>query len=386
MRRTLRLGWSAGFLAAVVLLGVGVHFLHAFQLTRNARVLLDQGDQAKKQADEAKKAGDSAKAAEAFGKAADYYGRYLGFHPDDAGALAKLGLVLEEQAKSPRQVVRAFLVLEKAVRADPGRDDVRRRLADLAVKMGRTLDAREHVTYLLNHSSPDDPELEYLLGRCEEADAHFPEAKAAYEKAIKHGPQRVETYVRLASLLRRRAGLLVQDGDGKTHPDADGVTRYANPEDVMKDMVAASPHSSEALLARSRYLREAGLFADAVKDVDAAREMAPEEVKVLLASADLELEKGDLSGARQGLARGLKVHPKEVRLLLEMAAVDLRGEPVGRGRSAPRRPRSERRAARRRRGRVEPREPVRRRRQTGRGAGPAGEAADRGAQPGGRLS
>ncbi len=298
MRRTLRLGRSAVLLVVLALTAVGVHFLHAYQVARNAGVLLDQADQARQEADAAKKAGNAAKAADSLAKAADYLGRYLGFHPDDAGAVAKLGLVLEEQARSPLQKQRAFLVLDKAVRLDPTRADVRRRLADLAVAIGRTLDAREHLNYLLNGPAPDDPELEYLLGRSEEADAHFLEAKAAYEKAIHHGPRRVATYVRLASLLRRRGDQLATDpGDGKSHKDADGVTRYANPQDVMEDMVKASdPPSAEALLARSGYLREIGLFADAARDMDAARAMAPEEVEVLLASAELEQEKGDLEG------------------------------------------------------------------------------------------
>ena len=198
--------------------------------------------------------------------------------------------------------------------------------------IGRTLDAREHLNYLLNGPAPDDPELEYLLGRSEEADAHFPEAKAAYEKAIHHGPRRVATYVRLASLLRRRGDQFATDpGDGKSHKDADGVTRYANPQDVMEDMVKASdPPSAEALLARSGYLREVGLFADAARDVDAARAMAPEEVEVLLASAELEQEKGDLEGARRDLEKGLKLHPEEVRFHLELAGLELRGGPTGR--------------------------------------------------------
>ncbi len=205
MRRTLRLGRLAVLLVAVALLAVGLHFLHGFQVARNAGVLLARADEARTHAEEAKKAGDAPANAASLAQAADYLKRYLGFHPDDPDAVAKLGLVLEEQANTPLLKQRAFLVLEKAVRLEPGRDDVRRRLAELAVSIGRTLDAREHLTRLLNGPSPHDPGLEYLLGRCEEADAHFPQARADYEKAIKDGPQRVETYVRLASLLRRAA-------------------------------------------------------------------------------------------------------------------------------------------------------------------------------------
>jgi tetratricopeptide (TPR) repeat protein len=323
MRRTLRLGRAAVVLVAFVILAVCVHFLHAFQLTRNASVLLNQGEQAQKQADEAKNAGDHDKAAEALGKAADYLGRYLGFHPDDADALARYGLLLNELAKSPLQKGRAFFVLEKAVRTDPARDDVRRKLVDLAVSIGRTLDARDHLKTLLE-ASPDDPELEYQMGRCEEADGHFADAKTDYEDSIHDGPRRVDAYVRLASLLRRRGDNLVAK-DGKK-----GVNRYSDPKEVMEDMVAAAgPQSAEARLARSHYLREAGLYADAVKDVEAAWKLAPEDVEVLLADGDVKMEKGDFKGARTDLEAGKTAHPGEVRLLLSLAALGLReGNPT----------------------------------------------------------
>ena len=233
MHRILRLGRVAVVLVALAVFVVGVHFLHGFQLTRNAGALLNQAGEAQKQADEAKKAGDSTKAAEQFGKAAGYYGRYLGFHPDDADALAKYGFVLNELAgKSSRAKNRVFLVEEKAVRLDPSRDDVRRQLADLEVDMGRTLDARVNLEYLLENSSPNDAELEVLLGRCEEADGHFQKAADDYELARTHDPRRVEAYVHLASVLRRRL-----DRAG----DADGL---------MDEMVKRNPNSGPALLAR----------------------------------------------------------------------------------------------------------------------------------------
>jgi cellulose synthase operon protein C len=323
MRRALRLGRTAVVLVAFGILVIGVHFLHAFQVTRNASVLKDQAQQAQQQADEAKKAGDSDKATEALGKAAGYYGRYLGFHPDDADALGRYGLLLNELAKSPLQKQRAFLVLEKAVRLDPTRDDVRRKLVDLAVSVGRTLDAREHLKTLLD-SSPDDPELEYQMGRCEEADGHFADAKTDYENSIHDGPRRVDSYVSLASLLRRRGDNLVAK-DGKK-----GVKRYSDPKEVMDDMVAAAgPQSAEARLARSRYLREVGLFPDAVKDVETAWKLAPEDVEVLLADADVKMDKKDFKGARTDLEAGKAAHPGEVRLLLSLAALGLReGNPA----------------------------------------------------------
>ena len=146
-----------------------------------------------------------------------------------------------------------------------------------------------------------------------------------YENSIHDGPRRVETYVRLASLLRRRGDDLVVK-DGKP-----GVKRYSDPKVVMEDMVAAAgPQSAEARLARSRYLREVGLFADAVKDVEAAWKLVPEDVEVLLADADVKMEKGDFKGARtRTWKRARRAHPGEVRLFFALAALGLReGNPA----------------------------------------------------------
>ena len=280
MHRKLRFGRAAVVLVVVAVFGVGVYSLHAFQVWRTASSLLDQ-------ATAAEKVGD-------LDKSADYLGRYLGLHPDDDDALAKFGLVLGKLAKTPRQKGRAYLVLSQAILRSPTRDDLRRRLATLSVEIGRTTDAREQLDYLLKHGSPDDPELEDLLGRCEEADGHFQEAAAAYEKAVAHGPQQVETYVRWASVLRRRLA---------SPKDADGV---------MDRMVEKNPQSFQARLARGRYLREIGLLEAGAKDIAFARDqLAPGETDVLLASADVVQENGDVEAARRDLEEGLKLHPDE---------------------------------------------------------------------------
>ena len=323
----LRLGRLAVLLVALALLAVGVHFLHAFQVARNAGVLLDQADQARQEADAAKKAGNAAKAADSLAKAADYLGRYLGFHPDDADAVAKLGLVLEEQARSPLQKQRTFLVLDKAVRLDPA--PRRRPPAVGGPGGGHRPDARRPGTFELSLERPRPrrpgigiPSRPQRGGR-----RAFPGGESGLRKGHPPRPSScgdLRPSGVAAAPARRPAR---QDpGDGKSHKDADGVTHYANPQDVMEDMVKAfRPPSAEALLARSRYLREIGLFADAARDMDAARAMAPEEVEVLLASAELEQEKGDLEGARRDLEQGLKLHPEEVRFHLELAGLELRG-------------------------------------------------------------
>jgi tetratricopeptide (TPR) repeat protein len=306
MRRTLRLGRSAVVLVAVIIVASGVHFLHAFQVKRNAGLLLETAEQAKASGD--------------LPKAAEYYGRYLGFRPDDDGALGEYGLILDRLAKTPRQQFRAFLVLDQAVGRDPDREELRRRAAALAMALGRTKDAKEHLNYLLNRLHKDDAELEDQLGRCLESDARnsgeFQEACDAYEKAAAHDPGRVEAYVRGAFVMRHRLD----------KPDkADGF---------MAQLVEKNAGSFEAHLARSRYLRENGRIADAAKELAAARAKGPDEPEVLLAAADLDSAAGRFDDARRALEEGFRSHPDDARFRLGMASLELRARPPRRAEAA----------------------------------------------------
>src|SRR5436305_6005263 len=100
MRKSLNIKYLGYWLAAILVLGVGVHFLHGFQVKRNAGAL-------KEQAEKAEEAGD-------LRHAADYFRQYLGFVPGDTDALARRGLLLanEKLATSARACLEAYLVLD----------------------------------------------------------------------------------------------------------------------------------------------------------------------------------------------------------------------------------------------------------------------------------
>src|SRR6185369_15047992 len=94
-------------------------------------------------------------------------------------------------------------VYSRAVRVQPGRKEVRRKLVELAMELERFGDARPHLAHLLE-SAPEDAWLELSLARCLEADREYSDAVELYENARKHDPARLESSVRLASLLRRQ--------------------------------------------------------------------------------------------------------------------------------------------------------------------------------------
>src|SRR5439155_15594481 len=107
-----------GLLAAAILIGAGVPFLHRFQSRRGTARLLKRVELA-----EAQGRPDRALA---------FLDRYLNVKPGDTTALARYGLILERSAATPESRVKALLVVELVLRRDPGRADVRRRLDHLA--------------------------------------------------------------------------------------------------------------------------------------------------------------------------------------------------------------------------------------------------------------
>src|SRR5262249_59885142 len=104
---------------------------------------------------------------------------------------------------------------------------------------GRHSDARDHLLVLLE-AAPDDAELEGLLGRCEEAGAHFARAAEWYERAARHAPARLEHHAGLARLYRHRL-------DQPDRADA-----------ALKRMVEANDRDFRARLLRARYWIELG--------------------------------------------------------------------------------------------------------------------------------
>ena len=292
MTRQVNLKFVAALLVTLTVLGVGTHFLHAFQVKRNAGVLLRRAEEAEEKKD--------------FATALDFFGRYLGFRPDDTEALARYALLLEQESFSPASRLRAFLLLEEVLRRAPERDDVRRRVIKLAMSIERFADAKEELALLLK-SFPEDPELEELFGRCEEGSSRFDKAAEWYDKVICHDPHRADAYARLTNIYRSQ------------------LDKPAKADEVMERLVKANPESVRARLARGDYLRKLGLLAEANQEISYARKkLAPDEADVLLASSDLAQAAGKADEARGYLETGLTQHPDDPRFHLGLADLELR--------------------------------------------------------------
>src|SRR5262249_40373807 len=113
---------------SVAALVASVHFLHAYQMRRNARLVFEQ-------AKEAEQTGQTEEEEE-------YLQWYLRLEPADAGARGRLGLLLRRTAQTPADRTKAFYVLEDALRRDPQREDLRREALKLALELRLFTSAR----------------------------------------------------------------------------------------------------------------------------------------------------------------------------------------------------------------------------------------------------
>jgi tetratricopeptide (TPR) repeat protein len=291
MKREFNVPFFAMLIGGLAFLAVGVHFLHGYQVKRNAKLLLDQAHQAEEK--------------DQLNQASELLGTYLAYVPDDQETLVEYGFLLEKMSTgNPGLRVRAFLVLEKALRLDPDKLEVRRKAARVAMDLGRFTDALEHLKFL-----PDGPEVKQLTGQCQESESEFEFARTSYQDALRQDPKQIQSYLSLAVLLHRRLNL------------------PSEAEKVMDDLVANNAYSFRAFLARADYFKEIKEPKPAGLAIDNAQKLAPDESDVILAAAELKLASPhsanvELKETRALLQHGLQLYPQNVRMYLLMAQLE----------------------------------------------------------------
>ncbi len=301
--RVINFGFLAGLCVLSVVLVGTVHVVHGWQIKRHAGGLMELGRQAQ--------GGGDLKAAR------DYFARYVGLMPGDVGALADYGLLLDETHAGPRQARQVFMVYEDVLRADPTREEIRRRQIEIAMEAGRVPDALAHVR-VLRQSYPTDGKLDYQAGRCFEELAEHDAAVKAYEAALEHSPDLLDTYARLAWLSQTK------------------LERPERARKLLDDMVARFRASPTAWLTRGRFQAEFGSRDAALADLEQASKLAPDSVDVLLASARLAYDRASaartdgrdalaqriVAESRQQLQRGVEQHPEQLELRLQCVMLE----------------------------------------------------------------
>lgn len=360
MKRRLNLRFALALVAVGVVAAGIVHLAHGMQLRRSAGIL-------RQQAEERLAAGRP-------GDAIGYLQRYVQLAPQDTDGLAKLGMTQAEVGA----VGAAFMTLDQVLRREPQRRAERRKLVEVAMRIGRWSDAVDHLqNHLLdpspegssNHQPPSlsrresaddgaerttsessagedvptedvaqagtagdhpggmvpDPaaggavaeaaELNDLLGQCRFAQQQFELARTAFQSAIDLAPAAAETHLRLATLLR------------------DSLELPADADAVMDRLVAGNQQSSAAYLARARYRLAAvsaavddeatRLETAADEDVQRALELAPDDPETLLLAAASARRNDRPDEARVLLERGIALVAKEPRWYQELAQLEV---------------------------------------------------------------
>ena len=162
-----------------------------------------------------------------YARAAELYREHLTVKPSDVEVKLKYADVLAKSDWAARQPELALEIYEDLVGQFPGREDVRRRAAEvaaeLATRSGGSLfeRARGHLAILLK-TAPNDGHLEFLMGRCYEEDKEYDLAAKSYGSAIEHdAPERIEAARRRAMLLDKPGA----DGRGRSGHQCNGRVR-----------------------------------------------------------------------------------------------------------------------------------------------------------------
>jgi tetratricopeptide (TPR) repeat protein len=249
--------------------------------------------------------------------ALSYLNRYLELNPGDTDALDLKAKVLSLGVKDAYQVLEAIQVHNQVLARDPegpGRQDTRRRLVELTLKVGGRSQTAVALAHDLIERGADNAGAHRLLALGlehlgEEGDAKaLAEACKEYETARRKEPDDVAGAERLALLYRDKLN------------DPRKALR------VLDDLVAASRNAPERLaqahLVRSRLFAGLGRREQAAAEIALALKADPSSFAVRLAAAEDATESGDTTAARRYLdgippeARGLGV--KLVESLIEL--------------------------------------------------------------------
>ena len=252
--------------------------------------------------------------------ALSYLNRYLELNPDDVDALDMKAKLLAESAQTEYQAIEAIKVHDRVLAHDPDnpkRQETRRRVAELCLRVSRRASAAELLARDLIRRGDDSAEAHRLLARAleqlalEGAPKALDEARKEFEIAEKKKPGDVEGGQRLAALYR------------------DKLNDPRKAIQVLDRLVEQNKNAPESLaaahLVRSRFFLNEKKRERAAVEVELALAADPKSLEVRLAAAETALARGDTATARIHLDA---IAPKqregqEMRIKLIEGLIDL---------------------------------------------------------------
>ena len=309
----------------LVLGGAGIHGLHAVMVDRNAGGILERADRAEEQGD--------------LAEASRLLSQYLRFRPNDLDALQRHALMVHHPDNPQATARRVSRSIEKILREDPSRSELRKPLSEAAMSLGRFSDAEFHLDELLK-DQPDDAgliRLKALAHAAQSGNTKRREAAELFIAAIALAPKSVDAYAELAALLHADAEALpywdpvakrfLPEGRTAAEKENTASARASGGEDstaVAVDRWAAGADAELlALFPPVQGRANAGDAAQAVLDLMLAK--AQPTWKAHEARAQYRQATGDVSGAADDIRHALQ-SPEAVTdadFLLLAAGVEL---------------------------------------------------------------
>ncbi len=288
-------------LGIIILGGAGLYFFHKFQVRQHSDVLLVRAQSAFKQQD--------------WPTAASLYQNYLNFQPRNVEAVAEYADTLEEVTKTkPSGIFDVIKTYEKLLALEANRTEQRRKLIRHYVAISSFPAARGHLSTLLSspETAGDDAELFELAAICDERERKFSDAIESWRKAIATGKATPEAYLHLAFILRN---------------DIASPTSEQDADAVVNDLIRAKPNDVQARLLRAKYRAQTGKTKLARDDIEYAYRNIPtgsQNVEVVLTLVALANADKDYTTAREALSKALIATPNDVRLQMTLADIQLR--------------------------------------------------------------
>ncbi len=245
-----------------------------------------------------------------------YLGRYLELKPNDLDALDLKAEILAATAQEIYQAQAAVPIHQQILGKDAGRQETRRRLLVLTLRLpGRAKEAETLARELIRRGA-DDAEAHRLLANAlqllgEDGDTKaLQEACREYEQAEKRAPGDVAGGERLAMLYKNQ------------------LNNEAKAREVLDQLVANNQKSPEKLaaahLARARFFNSF-TEADRVRtEIDQAVQADPKSLEARLMAAQTASIRGDIPAARAHLAAIPESDRDSLRVKTVAGIVDLR--------------------------------------------------------------
>ncbi|MBI1831499.1 MAG: tetratricopeptide repeat protein, partial [Planctomycetes bacterium] len=289
MQRKINLKLVGIVLAGLFILSVAVHFLHGYQVQRNAYRLLERADRASAEKD--------------VDKALTYYALYLTFSPNDFDATQKYAELLDRRGDDGDRV-HLILLLEQVLRGKPNEHGLRLRLVHNLIALDRFSEAIDHLKRL-QASAADKGEVLHMIGWCQDAKKDYGAAAKSFAEAVRVNPKQLKSYALWVEVLNDR------------------LHRPEEARKALDDLVEANADVYHAYLMRARFARQTGDDDTAAGDLKRAFQLAPDKTEVILDVADAAHAKGNWADAIKLLQESVRRQPNDVDLagaLADLAA------------------------------------------------------------------